>query len=211
MGCPVWGNEQHQRSGGQMRFGDHCPSHWCVAGLLCAVAASVVAVAGCSGNSSALTTTSPASTSAYQQPSASSLPDAAKQNAIAAYLGMWQDFAAAGTNSDWQSAQLGRFATDPALSNMHKALFADHTNGLVTKGNPVLNPAVDSIDSTTNPSKITIKDCGDSTHWLKYRASDGQLADNTPGGRQLIYANVQKQSDGSWKVSDYAVHDVGTC
>lgn len=167
------------------------------------------ALAACSTG----TTSAPSGTKAPSAAptSTNSVAEQAKVQALAAYRGMWQDFATAGTNSDWQSAQLGRYSTGTALNNMHKALFADHTNGVVTKGSPVLNPAVDSIDSTASPTKITVKDCGDSTHWLKYRTSDGQPADDSPGGRRLIYANVQMQSDGSWKVSDYAVHDVGTC
>ena len=36
-------------------------------------------------------------------------------------------------------------------------------------------------------------------------------ADTKPGGRQLINAIVEKQADGSWKVSDFGVHDTGTC
>jgi len=172
-----------------------------------ALGCAALTLAACSTSSTSTTSSSTKTPSATPSESAS---EQAKSLALTAYRGMWQDFAAAGENSDWQSAQLGRYSTGAALNNMHKALFADHTSGVVTKGEPVLSPKVDSTDSAANPTKITVKDCGDSTNWLKYRESDGQLAD-TPGGRRLIYADVQKQSDGSWKVSDYAVHDVGTC
>lgn len=124
---------------------------------------------------------------------------------------MWHDFVVAGTTSDWQSTSLGQYATGIALTNMSRGLYADHDNGLITKGEPVLNPSVSSVDTPAAPKKIIINDCGDSTHWLKYRADNGQLADNTPGGRQSINAIVEKQADGSWKVTDYGVHDVGTC
>jgi len=133
-----------------------------------------------------------------------------QNDALAAYQGMWQDFAAAGETSDWQSPQLGQHATGVALTNLSRGLYADHYNGLVTKGAPVLAPHVTAADEAGSPSKVTITDCGDSTHWLKYRADNGQLSD-TAGGRRLINAIVEQQSDGSWKVTDFAVHDIGTC
>ena len=136
--------------------------------------------------------------------------DQAKQAALAAYRGMWRDFVVAGTTSDWQSASLGQYATGIALTNMSRGLYADHYNGLVTKGEPVLSPSVSSVDPLTDPKKTIITDRGDSTQWLKYRADNGKLAD-TPGGRRLINAIVEKQADGSWKVTDFGVHNVGTC
>ncbi|MEV6712684.1 hypothetical protein AB0M48_11650 [Lentzea sp. NPDC051208] len=156
--------------------------------------------------------------SPVEAPSASSSPsaavsaaDKAKNDALAAYRGMWQDFVEAGRTSDWQSSKLGQHATGVALTNMSRGLYADHYNGLVTKGEPVLNPTVSSAEPAGEPKKIIVSDCGDSTNWLKYRADNGQLADKEPGGRQAINAIVEKQSDGSWKVSDFGVHDVGTC
>jgi hypothetical protein len=137
--------------------------------------------------------------------------DKAKQDALAAYRGMWQDFVEAGHTSDWQSPKLGQYATGVALTNLSRGLYADHYNGLVTKGEPTLNPSVSSVESPNDPKKITVTDCGDSTHWLKYRADNGQPADNTPGGRRLINAVVQEQADGSWKVTEYGVHEVGSC
>ncbi len=157
------------------------------------------------------------STSTLTAPSSSATPttpaspvDQAKQAALAAYRGMWQDFVVAGHTSDWQSPALGQYATGIALTNLSRGLYADHYNGLVTKGAPVLSPSVSAVDPANDPTKITITDCGDSTNWLKYRADNGQL-DDTPGGRRLINAIVEKQSDGSWKVTDFGVHDVGTC
>ncbi|MFI7676416.1 hypothetical protein [Actinophytocola sp. NPDC049390] len=137
--------------------------------------------------------------------------DKAKQDALAAYRGMWQDFVAAGATSDWQSPKLGQHATGIALTNLSRGLYADHVNGLVTKGEPKLSPSVSSVEPPDAPTKIVVTDCGDSTNWLKYRKDNGQLADDKPGGRRLINAIVQKQSDGSWKVTEYGVHEVGSC
>lgn len=137
--------------------------------------------------------------------------DKAKQDALAAYQAMWQDFVAAGSTSDWQSPELGRHATGIALQNMSRGLYADHQNGVVTKGAPVLQPEVSSVEPATDPTKVVITDCGDSTNFLKYSKGTGQRVDDEPGGRQLINAIVELQSDGSWKVSDYGVHEVGSC
>ncbi|KAA2246002.1 hypothetical protein F0L68_40915, partial [Solihabitans fulvus] len=58
-----------------------------------------------------------------------SIGDRAKQDALAAYRGMWQDFVAAGTTSDWQTPRRGQHATGIALTNMSRSLYADHYNG----------------------------------------------------------------------------------
>jgi hypothetical protein len=124
---------------------------------------------------------------------------------------MWKDFVAAGRTSDWQSSSLGTHATGLALQSLSRGLYSDHYKGLVTKGEPILNPSVSSAEPVDAPTKVMVTDCGDSTNWLKYRKDNGELADYEPGGRQLINAIVLKQSDGSWKVSEYGVHEVGSC
>jgi hypothetical protein len=106
---------------------------------------------------------------------------------------------------------LGRHATGVALQKMSRGLYADHQNGVVTRGEPVLNPSVSSAEPAANPTKIGITDCGDSTNFLKYNAQTGQPVDDEPGGRQLINATVELQSDHSWKVSDFGVREVGSC
>jgi hypothetical protein len=181
------------------------------AGFVTSMAA--VALVGCSAgtaNGPAPGTRQPL-TSAPASTSPVPMVDKAKQEALAAYRGMWRDFVAAGITSDWRSPTLGQYATGVALTNLSRGLYADHYNGLVTKGEPVLNPSVFSVDPPQDPTTVVITDCGDSTHWLKYRANNGHLADDKPGGRSLINAIVDKQSDGSWKVSDYGVHEIGTC
>ena len=140
-----------------------------------------------------------------------SVADRARQDALAAYRAMWRDFVAAGRTSDWQSPDLGRHATGIALQKLTQGLYADHQNGVVTRGEPVLDPSVSSVEPATNPSKVAVTDCGDSTNFLKYNAETGQPVDDEPGGRQLINATLQLQTDGSWKVSDFGVHEVGSC
>lgn len=137
--------------------------------------------------------------------------DRASREALAAYEAMWQDFVEAGMTSDWQSSSLGRHATGIALTNLSRGLYADNYNGLVTRGEPILDPRVTSVEPVDDPTTVRVADCGDSSNWLKYRADTGVLASDGPGGRSMITAVVERQSDGSWKVSDYAVRDPGSC
>ncbi|MDN5747155.1 MAG: hypothetical protein L0H64_01270 [Pseudonocardia sp.] len=133
------------------------------------------------------------------------------QEALAAYRGMWDDFVGAGTTSDWRSPTLGRHATGVALTNLSRGLYADSANGLVTRGEPVLSPEVSSVEPADAPVRVVVTDCGDSTNSLKYRESDGTLVSRGAGGRRLINAVVERQSDGSWKVSDFGVQEIGSC
>lgn len=141
----------------------------------------------------------------------SSSADTVEHLATAAYLGMWQAMASAATTSDWRSPDLSKYATGDALQVITKSLYTDSRNGLVTKGAPKNSPSVSSVAPEARPTTVLIADCGDSTDWLKYRADNGQLADDTPGGRRAITAEVSKQSDGTWKVTRFAVQGVGSC
>jgi hypothetical protein len=152
----------------------------------------------------------PASVTAVP-PSPASPADLARGQAIAAYVDMWRDFADAATTSDWRSPRLARNATGDALSTLSRGLYADHYNGLVSRGRPVNNPHVSTLEPVDAPATIVLSDCGDSTNWVKYHTSNGQPANDGPGGRRRINAVVKKAVDGSWKVTDFGVQAVGTC
>lgn len=181
--------------------------------LFAAVGLALALSAGCSTGDtpapgpssapSALPTAAPTST-----PSAA---DVAGGQALAAYQGMWADFVTAGATSDWQSPNLGHHATGVALTNLSRGLYADRVNGLVTRGEPLLSPTVSSAEPTADPTRVVVTDCGDSTRWLKHRVEDDAIVNAGSGGRRLINAVVERQSDGSWKVSDYGVQGVGSC
>jgi hypothetical protein len=81
----------------------------------------------------------------------------------------------------------------------------------VSKGKPVNNPTAESVEPANNPTTVNIIDCGDDSNWLKYRADNGQPANDGPGGRRHINAMAKKAVDGSWKVTDFAIQDPGTC
>lgn len=185
---------------------------WRRALLLLAVAASVGACGpGVSGPPHAEPTRHPTpASSTMTEPTAASA-DAATRAAVTAYLAMWDDFAAAAATSDWRSPKLGQYATGLALSTLSRGLYADHASGVISKGNPTHHILESSVDSARNPRTVMVTDCSDSTHALKFNARTGQPANDSPGGRRLIVATVRRQSDRSWKVVDFGVHEVGTC
>lgn len=138
--------------------------------------------------------------------------DTARQAAIAVYSGMWQAMARAGANSDWRSSEPARYATGDALTAITKSLYADHANGVVTRGAPVLSPLVRSVEPPLDPTSVLIDDCGDSTQWLKYfEGTDNPAGDSNGGGRRSITAEVLRQPDGSWRVARFAVEGPGSC
>ncbi|KOX19291.1 hypothetical protein ADK67_34060 [Saccharothrix sp. NRRL B-16348] len=124
---------------------------------------------------------------------------------------MWLSFAEAATTSDWQSPKLGEFATGTALNTLTRGLYGDRYKGVVSRGRPVLNPAVSSSEPVGAPTRIIVTDCGDSTNWTRHYADSGQPADDEPGGRRHIDAIVEEQADGTWKVVEFGVQEVGTC
>ena len=176
-----------------------------IAGLACSCSTGTSAT---SPSSAVISSTAPATS---VPPTTSSEADTAKQQAITAYLDMWTDVAAVAETSDWQSSRLGQHATGDALLTLSRAMYADHYNGLITKGRPVDHPQVTSMDPPAAPTTVMISDCGDSTNWLKYRADNGKLADDVPGGHRTITAEVQRSADGTWKVTQFAVQALGTC
>lgn len=188
---------------------------WAARGLVVTAGSVMVAalVVGCSSDSaSGPDPISAAQSSSTRAPSTPTSPvDVAGQAATAVYLGMWADMAAAAETSNWQDPRLGQHATGTALTNITRGLYADKANGLVTKGRPQNNPHVSSAEPASSPNKVIIADCGDDSQWQHYRVDNGQLANDGPSGHRQINAVVEKQSDGTWRVTDFGIHEVGTC
>lgn len=153
--------------------------------------------------STALTSVTPATSS--QSPS-----EHAQHEAVAAYVGMWQAMADAATTSDWKSPKLAQYAVEPALGVITRSLYTDHINGVISKGNPVTNPTVSSVDLGSNPALVKISDCADTSNTSKVK-SNGEPYSDSPGGHRHVTADVAKQADGSWKVTRFNVEAVGSC
>jgi hypothetical protein len=180
-----------------------------------------VVVTGCasagsgSGGSSSATSRSTSSqgqtlttTSTTADPSSSAATQ--QQQAVAAYQAMWAAWVTAALTSDPTSKSLGRHAAGNALELIVTSLSQDKREGMVTRGQPVLKPRVQAATPSSAPTHVTIADCADATHWLKYRASTGTLKDDVPGGRHTVNAVVQNVN-GTWLVVQFLVQPVGTC
>jgi hypothetical protein len=100
--------------------------------------------------------------------------------------------------------RLGRCLVSPRPRALFTAAAA-----LSPKGEPVLHPTVAALKPLTNPTRATVRDCLDDTHWLNYKSSGG-LQDNQPGGHRLVNATVTL-AGGVWKVSILQTGAEGTC
>jgi hypothetical protein len=148
----------------------------------------------------------------WTAPPASSPADVATKAAVAAYVATWQAMARAGETSDWQSPELGPYATGEALATIVRSLYADQLDKVVTRGAPTNSPVVRSAEPPEAPAKVVIEDCGDSTSWLKYhQGTDRPAGTGSGGGRRFVTAEVLRQLDGAWLVSRFAVQGLSTC
>lgn len=180
--------------------------------LVAAVAVLGLALSACSSIGSKAPVSSVSAPAAAASTATTASPaGTARQRAVEAYLGMWKDVAAVATTSDWQSPRLAEHATGDALSVLSRQLYADHYNGLISKGSPSNSPVAQSVDSPYEPKTVMIRDCSDASTWLKYRADNGKPADDKPGGKHLIHAEVKLAVDGTWRVTRFAVEDTGSC
>jgi hypothetical protein len=122
---------------------------------------------------------------------------------------MWRAWVAAGTTSDPNHPDLARYASDQALQSIVRALTINRDKGWVSKGEPVIAPRVESASPPTNPTVVRIRDCIDTSNWLNYKAS-GEPADDTPGGKRAVVADV-KPFSGVWKVTGFGITAVQSC
>ncbi|MEV8609535.1 hypothetical protein AB0383_16650 [Amycolatopsis sp. NPDC051373] len=164
-----------------------------------------------SGGASAPASAMPSVPASTPSRATASPAEAASQKATKAYLAMWDDVAVVAATSDWQSPRLADHTTGDALSVLSRQMYADHANGLITKGHPVSVPVVQSVEPQSAPKTVMIRDCSDARGWLKYRTDTGKPADSESGGKHLINAEVKLAVDGSWRVTRFAVAGIGSC
>ncbi|MHB8452696.1 MAG: hypothetical protein ACYDAQ_19920, partial [Mycobacteriales bacterium] len=136
-------------------------------------------------------------------------PDPAAAAALAAYNGMWADEVVAARTADYQSPLLAQHAAGAALSLLIRGLYSYRLQRLVIKGQLVTHPVVTSLSPPGDPTKATVLDCSDDSHWLVYRAAGG-LENNVPGGHRRVTA-VVREVGGVWKVTELSTGAEGTC
>lgn len=188
----------------------HRADPWRAGGLLVgALVVGVLATACGDSGSSAKSNPSTTSTRATTAVSEDAVAMARKE-ATATYNAMWADMASAARTADYQSPRLSRHADGDALSQLSRGLYANKQHGIVVKGDPVTSPTVTSVKLSTIPTSVAISDCLDGTHWLNYVAATGELQNDTPGARHATTATVVL-NNGSWKVTELAVGQDGSC
>jgi len=177
----------------------------CFAGLVTWAAA--VCLTGCAVGSSP---TAASTTASSDHPgSTTSVRVDPSGRVVSAYRAMWADLVSAARTSNFQSPRLSQHATGQTLTLFVQGLARDQLHGIVTRGTPVLHPMVTSLSPERDPSRATVGDCFDDTHWLEYQTT-GKLAKNAPGGRRTTTAQLIKTS-GTWKVDQITIGKTGTC
>ncbi len=174
-------------------------------GAMLSVTAMLILSSCTSGTSSELSP-SPTLSTATSPPSSATI---ARQEALAAYQGMWQDMVAAARTADYKSPLLAQHAAKAALSILVRGLYTDKRMGIVVKGQPVTNARVVGLSPSADPTKASIVDCFDDRHWLNYKVTGG-LQNNVPGGLHHTTATVS-DINGVWKVTQLHVEATGTC
>jgi hypothetical protein len=168
----------------------------------------VGAVPSASGSSASGLATSTAGAGSTGSPDSNS-PQA--QAALTAYEGMVNDWVSAGRTANYQDPILGQYASGSALEELTKALLAEQQKHAVTKGDPlVTNISYGEMTPTNNPTQIVINSCFSDASWLEYKASDGSLYNNAPGGRHKTQVLAMNE-DGTWKIDQLEIGSVGTC
>lgn len=190
-----------------------------------AVGAALLTAAGCASSASKPSTASPGSTSASASTATpgstqSSAPASASvdqnspaaQAGIATYRAMWADVVRVQATMNDQDASLGDHLTGGALTYFHSATHINRLNGYVSaKGEPtLLHPTAKKIVGSGDAAKVLVEDCVDQSSYKLY-TSDGTPVSPTSSGRQDAQALVERQSDGSLKVTTFVLNAPGSC
>ncbi len=188
--------------------------------VLCVALASVAACAS-GGGAGALPaasggTAAPASASTNSAPptgTSAQATDAARQ-ALAAYRAAFADWVAVESvpsKSDYQSPVLARHMAGQALSSATESIYLNTSvKGAVSKGVPVLNPAIGQLVPASAPAQVVVNDCVDTSSWLLWTADGKHLFNDVPGGRQKTQALIALVG-GAWKMTQLHMQKIGTC
>jgi len=124
---------------------------------------------------------------------------------------MWAAYDAAVAVPNPDDAALAMYATGNALKTLTSGLQSVKGQGLKGTGAVVVAPKVTAVSPASAPTDVSLSDCMDTSGTHIVRASPGPPYSDSPGGRRLATATVQRQGDGSWKVTDFGIRGVGTC
>jgi hypothetical protein len=157
----------------------------------------------------AATSTAGASSSGVVSSAGASSPQA--QAALYAYEGMVNDWVSASFTANFKDPVLGQYASGSALEEIIKELLTEQTKHAVSKGAPVVTDiSYGQMIPAANPTQVVINSCLSSSSWLEYKASDGSLYNNVPGGNHKTQV-LAMDENGTWKIDQLEISSVGTC
>lgn len=156
------------------------------------------------------TSSAPASTASSSAPVDQNSPEA--QAGIATYRAMWADVIKVQATMNDQDLTLTHHLTSGALTYFHSATHINRLNGYVSaKGEPtLLHPTVKQIVGSGDSAKVLVEDCVDQSSYKLY-TSDGTMVSPSSDGHHDVQALVERQSDGSLKVTTFVMNAGGTC
>jgi len=131
--------------------------------------------------------------------------------ALAAYRGMWDAYVKAGQTANADEPDLARYTNAVALDRLTGALRAYRDKGQVIKGRIGSSPKVAAGSSADAATTVRVIDCVDTSDFLVYNASSGDLVNDVPGGRRSMLATVSNVAGAGWKVTSFGLQAVNTC
>jgi hypothetical protein len=182
-----------------------------IVSLAIVLVGTALAVTACRSGGAPQPSPSPSLTLSAPSPSPVDSAVAAVQAAVGAYQNMWVAYNTAVQVPDPNDPNLVKYASGTALKNLVNGLQSIKSQGLKGTGSVVTNPKVTAVSPTSAPTDVSLSDCLDTSGTHIVRAGPGPAYSDSPGGRRLTTATVQRQSDGSWKVTDFGIRGVGTC
>lgn len=173
-----------------------------------AVLASSV-LAGCgSDHPSATASSSPSAASASPSPD----PTAeAKQQAIAAYEGMWAAETKIYTSGSLLNTDLQKYAADKALAGIRASEVYYQNQNLVLKGAPKLSPKVTDVDLSGNPKTVHITSCVDSSNFLPVDKKTGKPAKLASNVFRHVETATAIDDNGKWLITQAVIEQDRTC
>jgi len=146
------------------------------------------------------------STTGGPHPSSTTTPPATASmtaKVVSDYRTMWADLVIAARTSNYQSKLLPQHATGDALSLLVQGLATDRALGIVTKGQPVLEPRVSSLTPAAESTKASITDCFDNTSWIEYKTTEHYKRTPLTAGGQPRQTWSERVVPGRWPSSPY--------
>ncbi|GJF30324.1 hypothetical protein KNE206_30240 [Kitasatospora sp. NE20-6] len=147
--------------------------------------------------------------------SPSSDPDeAAKQQVLATYRGLWAAVATiykSGSMEGANGAELQKFAAGKALAGVRASEVYYQDQGLVLKGDPVLSPKVTSIDMAATPPTAQITSCVDSTDFIPVDKKTGTPAKLASNEFRHVENSTAVGGNGAWLITELVIQRDQSC